>query len=132
VAGLVGAAADDHGLGAVPAPGKAESGLRLGEHRVVQAGLLPGLPAVRAHLGTFDAPIARPREAADLDEALADGVAGAGERDEALRQPREGEVVHRAVLEAFAVVSRLVLGLERLRGELDAAEPLDLRVALPA
>src|ERR1700730_12999662 len=68
-AGVVGGAALQHGGTAVPLPGGAEAGQRLGQDRLLQGRWREALPAVGRDLDLPDAAIAGPGESGNLVEA---------------------------------------------------------------
>src|SRR5580700_8309224 len=83
IAGLVPGAALQHDRLAVPAPGQAEAGQGLGEHRRIERGLGPALAGVGRDHDLLDPSIARIGEAGNLVEARSlEGQPGRGVGDE--------------------------------------------------
>src|SRR4029450_9202018 len=78
LAQFVRAAREDLGLASVPIPLIAETGKGHALRRALELGLVPFLPAVGRDLDQFDRAAARPRQPADLVEALAGQLLCAG------------------------------------------------------
>src|ERR1700730_4792073 len=92
-AGVVGGAALQHGGTAVPLPGGAEAGQRLGQDRVLQGRWCEALPAIGRDLDLPDAAVAGPGQARNLVKARTlEGQAGRWPGDDRLNLDREHEL----------------------------------------
>ena len=133
VAGLVPGAALQHDRLAVPAPGHAEAGQRLGQHRRIERGFRPALAAVGRDHHLRDPAIARIGEAGNLVEARSlERQPGRRVGDEGLDLHREEELPDFRTLHPVGVLQGLVDGHHRLLDQLDPVQPFDVHVALVA
>ena len=109
---------------------KLPCGLR--QHRLLQLRGAPRRAAVGAHVDARDFSGPAPRDAVDLAPAARQRHRERRIGDERSRVHQEAEHARAAVGHRLGVLRRLLARHERTIGELDPAQPLDVRVAFPA
>src|SRR6266545_7702077 len=133
VAGFVPRAALQYRRSAVPAPGHAEPGKGLGEHRRLQRGFSPALAAVCGDYYLRYPSVARIRDARDFVEARpSQGEPRRRMRNEGLHLLQEIKPERLSIRKDLRIGPGLVVAHCRLLDQLQAPQELDVHVALVA
>ena len=133
IAGLVDGARLQQRRLAVPAPFMREARQRLRQHRLLSRARCQLTPPSNDTSTCLMRPLPRPGKAADFIDARAfQRLFRAGKRDDRFGVDQPGEAARRAVGHQLGVFRRLLAREPGLVADLDAAQPFDVHVALPA